>query len=380
MDNYRDCAVDAPEGTTLTQRQLNRALFARQLLLERSPMQVTDALEHLVGMQSQVPSDPYIGLWSRLEGFATTELSRIMQDRAVIRASLTRETIHLVTVADYLVLEPVMQALHERVFPRTDQGKRLGQAHVLEILEAGREMLAERPLSMKALGARLAERWPDRDPGRMAPAVRFLLPLVQVTPRGIWGASHGATWALAERWIGQAIPNSSTPDTILPRYLAAFGPATVADMQAWSGLQGLRTVVEHMRPHLRVYRNEKGQELFDVPGAPLPDPETPAPVRFLPGFDNALLSHVDRTRIIAEEHRKAIGSRNGLFLSTVLIDGFIAGTWGIEKTKERAALRIVPFATLSPDDHDAIQAEGERLLVFLADGLSHEVVIASGAG
>lgn len=208
MDNYRDCAVDAPEGTTLTQRQLNRALFARQLLLERSPMQVTDALEHLVGMQSQVPSDPYIGLWSRLEGFATTELSRIMQDRAVIRASLTRETIHLVTVADYLVLEPVMQALHERVFPRTDQGKRLGQAHVLEILEAGREMLAERPLSMKALGARLAERWPDRDPGRMAQAVRFLLPLVQVTPRGIWGASHGATWALAERWIGQAIPNS----------------------------------------------------------------------------------------------------------------------------------------------------------------------------
>jgi hypothetical protein len=380
MDHYRESAVDVPGGTVLSSRQLNRALLARQGLLERSLMQVTDALEHLVGMQSQVPSDPYIGLWSRLEKFATDELSGMMQDRAAVRASLMRGTIHLVTVADYLMLQPVMRVLHERVFPRTDQGKRLDPTCVPEILEAAREMLAETPLSMKALGVRLAERWSDCDPGGMAQAVRFLLPLVQVTPRGIWGASYGATWALAEQWIGRPVPDNPTPDAVLLRYLAAFGPATVADMQAWSGLQGLRAAVERMRPHLCVFRNEKGQELFDVPGAPLPDPETPAPVRFLPGFGNVLLSHADRTRIVAEEHRKAIGSRNGLFLATVLVDGFVAGTWGIEKTKESATLRIVPFVTLSPGDHDAIRAEGERLLSFLAGGLSHEVVIGRGAG
>ena len=165
MDRQRECAVDVPEGAVLGSRQLNRALLARQWLLERSLMQVTDALEHLVGMQSQVPSDPYIGLWARLEEFATDDLSRMMLDRAAVRASLMRGTIHLVTAADYLALQPVMQTLHERVFPRTDQGKRLDRAHVPQILEAGREMLAETPLSMKALGARLAMRWPDRGPG-----------------------------------------------------------------------------------------------------------------------------------------------------------------------------------------------------------------------
>lgn len=354
-----------PDGSVLTQRQLNRALLARQHLLGRGKMPVRQMLEHLVGMQSQVPNDPYIALWTRLAGFTPDELSRMMLHRTAVRASLMRGTIHLVTADDYLSLQPVMQALHERVYPSTDSGRKIDPAAIPEIVEAGQELLAEGPMTIRSVGGRLSDRWPERDRNGMAQAIRFLLPLVQVTPRGVWGQSQGATWALAEEWIGRPVGTCSDPGEMVLRYLRAFGPATVADIQAWSGLVGLRPEVSRLRPGLRTFRNERGQELFDVPDGLLPDPATPAPVRFLPGFDNVLLSHKDRTRIITEDRRIAIGSRNGLFHSTYLVDGVVAGTWKVDREKERATLILRPFERHAPDDIQALEEEGDGLLAFI---------------
>jgi hypothetical protein len=251
-------SVDIPDGTVLGERQLNRALLTRQHLLARVSIPVGDMLEHLVGMQSQVPNDPYIGLWSRLEAFGTGDLAGMMLDRSAVRASLMRGTIHLVTSADYLALQPVTMLLHERVFPGTDMGKRIPPEAVGGIVGTGREMLRETPMTMKALGQELGDRFPQYVPGAMAQACRYLLPLVQTTPRGVWGASHQATWALAGEWLGSEVGTNRSPDTAVLRYLAAFGPATVADIQAWSGLQGLRASVERLRAQLRVFHNERG--------------------------------------------------------------------------------------------------------------------------
>ena len=351
----------------LTQRQLNRALLARQLLLARSTMSVTDALEHLVGMQSQVPSHPFIGLWARLAGFAPDDLSRMMLDRTAVRMLLMRGTIHLVTARDGLRLRAVMQEFYERLFPTIASfGPNVAGMDLEALLAAGRCHLEEQPRTSKVLADLLADQWPHRDPASMAQAVRYCLPLVQVPPRGVWGKNQQPTWTTVESWLRRPIDDHTDPGETILRYLAAFGPATVADIQTWSRLQGLRAHVERLRPRLRVFRNEKGQELFDVPDAPLPDPETPAPPRFLPVYDNALLSHADRTRIIADDRRKAIATPNGLFHATYLIDGFVAGSWKLGRDRRRATLHLVPFAPHALADQAALEAEGETLLRFLA--------------
>ena len=327
----------------LTQRQLNRSLLARQLLLERSSMGTADAIEHLVGMQSQVPSHPFIGLWSRLEEFETHDLSRMMLDRTAVRTLLMRGTIHLATARDCLRLRPVVQELYERLFPSiAAYGPNVDGMNLDALLAVGRELLEEQPRTTKQLATLLAERWPDRDPASLAQAIRHYVPLVQVTPRGVWGKSHQATWTTVEAWLGRPVEADTDPSETILRYLAAFGPATVADIQTWSGLRGLRPHIDRLRPHLRVFRNERGQELLDVPEVPFPDPDTPAPPRFLPVYDNALLSHADRTRIVADDYRKAISSPNGLFEATYLIDGFVAGGWRIEQAKGGATPHLHP--------------------------------------
>jgi hypothetical protein len=362
-------ATTIREGTILTQRQLNRALLARQHLLRRSEMTVSRMLEHLVGMQSQAPNDPFIGLWSRLCGFHPDALSQMMIDRSAVRASLMRGTIHLVTADDYLRLQPLTWPLHERAFPSIDSGKKLDVARIPEVLEAGRGLLSLEPMTLKALGERLGAQFPAMDPGAMAQAVRFLLPLVQVTPRGTWGASHQATWALAEEWLERPVPDAGSIEEMVRRYLGAFGPATIADIQAWSGLTGMRAVIEGMHDELVGFRNERGQELFDVPNEPMPEEDVPAPVRFLPGFENALLSHKDRTRIISEERRKAIGSRNGLFHATYLVDGMVAGTWAVEAT----TLTVRPFEMHDDMILDALEDEAFGLLGLLGEGRERAV-------
>jgi hypothetical protein len=350
----------------LGQRALNRALLERQLLLRRRKLSAFEAIEHLVGMQAQVPDAPYVGLWTRLENFGTDELTRLIAERRVVRASMMRATIHLVTDRDFLALRPVVQPVLERdVYGNATYGKdRLAGLDVGAVLAAGKTLLEGQPRTAAELRRLLGPRWPDRDPAALAYAVRGLLPLVHVPPRGLWGESGPVALTTAEAWLGRSVARDRAPDRMVMLYLAAFGPATVADARAWSGLSGLREVFERLRPRLVAFRDESGRELYDVPGAPLPDPETPAPPRFLPEFDNALLSHADRARIISDEHRKMLFKDPQM--RGVLLDGFVCGTWKTEWNCEKATLMIEPFGPLTEADRDALTEEGLRLLTFAA--------------
>jgi hypothetical protein len=348
----------------LKPRALNRALLERQMLLGRQRLSAFDAVERLIGMQAQEPDAPYVGLWTRLEDFEPDELARLISDRRVVRGPLMRSTIHLVSGRDCLKLRPVIQPVLARAFSGSPFRRKLEGLNFDELLASGRASLEDRPRTRAELSRLLAERWPDRDPLSLAYAITFLASLVQVPPRGIWGESGQATWTTTESWLGSPLDPTPSPEQIFVRYLEAFGPATVADARAWSGLGGLREVFERLRPKLITFRDEHGRELFDVPGAPLPDPDTPAPPRFLPAFDNALLSHNDRTRIISDEHRKLL-SRDRLMRS-VLLDGFACATWTTEQRGGKLALVIEPFEPLTGEDRDVLTQEGERLLGFLA--------------
>ena len=352
----------------LGQRALNRAFLERQMLLRRWNLSAADAIEHLVGMQAQAPNPPYIGLWARLEDFDPGGLSRLILNRQAVRIALMRNTIHLVTASDALALRPLVQSIFDRdLRSNYNHGAALKGLDLEAVAAAGRALLEERPRTGRELGALLAGRWPDRAPASLAHAVRGMEPLVQVPPRGLWGESGPAAHTTAESWLGSPLAHDYSLDEMVTRYLGAYGPATVMDAQTWSGLTRLREVFERLRPQLLTFRDEGGKELFDLPDAPRPDPETPAPPRFLAEFDNATLSHANRTRIIFDQYRRTIASRNGMVPGMVLVDGFVSATWKIEKTKKTATLEITQFKPLLRKDCDAVAAEGERLLSFLAE-------------
>lgn len=366
------------DGRVLGPRALNRALLERQMLLARQNLSAEKAIERLVGMQAQVPNQPYIGLWTRLDGFHYSELARLINGRRAVRMTLMRATIHLVSARDGLALRPVLQPVMERGF-RTGSpfGRRLAGMDIAVVLAAGRALLEEQPRTVDDLGKVLHARWPDRDQTSLAYAVRYLLPLVQIPPRGIWGEGGLPILATSEAWLGRPLESSPSPDKMVLRYLAAFGPATINDIQAWSGLTRLREVTDRLGRRLRTFRDENGKELLDVRGAPLPDPDTPAPPRFLPEFDNVLLGHADRTRIIAEEHRKLVFLTATRMMGTVLLDGWVGGRWKITRTRGSATLVVETFKRLAGSDKAAVSAEGAELLKFsAADVPVHEVQIA----
>jgi hypothetical protein len=356
--------------TVLDRRALNRALLARQLLLERVERPAIEVVEHLVGMQAQEPLSPYVGLWSRVAGFDPGELAALITDRRAVRLAMMRGTVHLVSAADCRALRPVVQGMLGKLYHGTGFGREVAGMDLDELLTTGRKLLEERPRTNSELGAALAERWPDRDPKAMAYAVHYLEPLVQLPPRGIWGRTGGAVLATAESWLGAPMASDAAPDEMVLRYLAAFGPATVGDVRIWSRLTGLRGVIERLGPRLRTFRDERGRELFDVPDGPLPDPDTPAPPRFMPEFDNLLLGHDDRSRVLTDEQRAWIDR------PTLLVDGTVAGTWRIERRASSSALVVHTDRRLSRVDTDAVSAEGARLLEFAAeDGDPGEVEI-----
>jgi Winged helix DNA-binding domain len=374
-----------PEPRVLEQRALNRALLERQLLLRRASMTPLEAIAHLAGMQAQAPNAPYVGLWARLEGFHPAELARLMTDRAVVRTHLMRNTVHLVTARDCLGAGDLFRALHARHFGSSPFAPNLVGLDLPALIGAGRAMLAERPRTRAELGGLLAERWPGRDPASLAYAVTHSVPTVQVPPRGIWGTSGPAAFTTTEAWLGGPPSEGSPPDGLMLRYLAAFGPATVRDVRAWSGLTGLGEVVGRLRPRLRTFRDREGRELLDLPDAPLPDPDTPAPPRFLPEYDNVLLSHADRSRVIPARRSVPLPPGPGGTRGTVLIDGFWQATWEITRdgktgTREQGAaavLRVEPFTQLSRGQAAAVAEEGARLLCFAAeDADDHDVHIA----
>jgi hypothetical protein len=349
------------------------------MLLRRVELPAEAAIERLVGMQAQSPNAPYLGLWARLEGFRPDELARLITERHAVRTSLMRTTLHLVTARDCLALRPVLQPVLERGFyTGSPFARRIVGIDIEAVLSAGRALLEERPRTTAALGKLLGERWPDRDAVSLAHAVRYLVPLVQVPPRGIWGASGQAMWTTVEAWLGRPMAAETADAAIedmVMRYLATFGPASVKDVQAWSWLTHLREVVERLRPRLRTFRDERGTELFDLPDAPRPHPETPAPPRLLPEYDNLLLSHADRTHVIADEYRARVFTRGA-----VLLDGFVCGAWTIRRDRGVATLLVEPFGQFSQQGRTALTEEGSRLLGFVAaDAQAHEVRFAPGA-
>jgi hypothetical protein len=324
-------------------------------------------IEQLVGMQAQEPDNPYVALWSRLTDFDPAELSVLIADRRAVRAGLMRATIHLVSARDCLAFHPITQPVLARGFT-SPFGKGLAGADVAEVAAAGLELLAERPRTRAELSELLAPRWPAADPLALAYAVTMNTPLVQVPPRGLWGATGQATWAPAETWLNQKLDPTASRDAMALRYLAAFGPATVADVRTWSGLTGLREVIERLRPRLRTFRDERGRELLDVPDAPLPDPDTPAPPRFIPEYDNLVLSHADRSRMFNGLGPGAPFPR-GRALGALLVDGFYRANWHLAEEAGVATLIIDRFKR-QPDEGsdtvDEIIAEAIRLLAFLA--------------
>lgn len=356
-------------GDVLSRRALNRALLERQMLLRRAPVSAEDAVERLVGMQAQAPHAPYVGLWSRLEGFQVNDLAALLLERRAVRIVLMRSTIHLVTARDCLALRPVMQPALEREFRGQRYAKALAGMDVDAVAAAGRALLEERPRTAAAAAALLAERWPGADADSIHHAIRAMLPLVQLPPRGVWGRGGLPLCATAEHWLGRPLAADPSPDDAILRYLAAYGPATVADVQAWSGLTRLREAAERLRPRLRAFRDERGRELLDVPGAPLPHADTPAPVRYLPEYDNALLSHADRTRILTPADGKRIFTHGA-----VLVDGFVRGRWTVARKGGTATLRVEAFAPLPRAEQAEVEEEGARMLGFSAADAKARVV------
>jgi winged helix DNA-binding protein len=344
------------ERDTLSPRALNRALLARQGLLSRVRVPALEMVERLVGMQAQVPANPYLGLWSRIDGFRPEELSDLIAGRFAVRAQLMRSTIHLVSARDCLALQPLTAPVLARTF-KSPFAAQMGGAVLEDVVAAGVELLAERPLTRAELAERLTASWPDAQPMALAHAVTFHAALVQATPRGLWRRSGAATWALTETWLGALPDRDARIDDFVLRYLAAFGPASTADVRTWSGLTGLREVMERLRPQLRTFRDEQGRELFDVPDGIFADPDTPAPPRFLPEFDNVALSHADRARLFAGSDGPTYP--RGATIGSLLFDGFYRADWKLDG----ATLEISGFSARR--GRAAVEEEGLALLEFL---------------
>ncbi|CAH1196354.1 hypothetical protein PAECIP111891_00850 [Paenibacillus allorhizoplanae] len=366
-------AANLETASVLGRRALNRALLERQFLLRRVNLPALEAIEHLVGLQAQAPNPPYYALWTRLEEFRQEELSQLIEERKAVRIAMMRSTIYLVSARDCLEMRPWIQGVHDRAFTGT-YGKSLAGLDAQALAAAGRALVEAKPKTFSEIGKRLSEEWPDRDPDALAAAIRTMVPLVQVPPRGLWGQSGQSLHTSSELWLGSCLSSEPKPEIMIQRYLSAFGPASVKDMQAWSGQTRLREVFEKLRPDLICFRDEQGNELFDLPDAPRPDPASAAQPRFLGEYDNILLSHADRTRIIDDTYRNRVFTKNGIIRSVILVDGFVSGIWNLKRGSGTATLTIEPFRSLTSQEQDELAVEGAKLLKFAAaDDLTPDI-------
>ncbi|WP_405477980.1 winged helix DNA-binding domain-containing protein [Streptomyces sp. NBC_00009] len=361
--------------SVLSNLVLNRTLLQRQLLLRRTDGTALEAIRHLVAMQGQECNAPYVGLWARVAGFVHEDLTALLHDRSVVRGALLRTTQHLTPAEDFALLRPLVQPVLDRS-PRQGFGKEIAGLDLAALAAAGRELLAGQTLTRPQLGRMLAERFPGRSPQALGGTAHFLLALLHPPPSGTWGKwgnRKAVPCVLADEWTGQALSTSPQVETMVLRYLAAFGPAGVMDVQAWCGLTRLGQVLDRMRPRLRTYRDERGRELFDLPDAVLADPGLPAPVRFLPPFDNLLLGHSDRSRVIDDDDRKQVMPGMSQVRPTFLVDGFVEGTWALNGS----TLLLSPFRQLSDEDTRDVVEEAGKLAAFVGeDGKAGDVAFA----
>ncbi|MFE9249758.1 winged helix DNA-binding domain-containing protein [Streptomyces sp. NPDC007088] len=358
-------------ASVLGDRALGRALLARQFLLERVSLSTAEALSRLIGLQAQNVRPPYGALAARLDGFGPAELSGAMERREAVRLVTMRSILHTHTAADALALAPFTLPVRHRELAHFRKG--LVGVDLDRLTAVSRALMLEEPRTPARLRDALAPLWPEADPRALSVAARCLQHLVQVTPRGLWGRSGGVALTPLDHWLGGQVPEGgAAARDVVRRYLGAFGPASVRDAQRWSGLTGLRPVFEQLRPELLVFRSEKGTELFDLPDAPRPDPDTPAPPRLLPEFDNVLLSHADRARIVPAAHKGRTWKGNRAF-PVLLVDGRVAGVW----EPRDATVTVRAFAPLDRRAREATAAEASRLHAVLApaaeDGAAFDV-------
>lgn len=360
-------------GPVLDRRALNRATLARQHLLERVAAAPEAEVTHLAGLQAQTPQSWYLTLWSRLAPFDPAVVGGLLEARRLVRLALMRSTIHLVTDDDALFLRAFTQPTIDRSL-RGQFGRRLAGIDLEELQAAARALLADAPLTPGELTKRLAARWPGPDAMTLSNAVRARLPLVQVPPRGVWRRSGAVRLAPLDAWLDRPLATSVDAAPIVLRYLAAYGPASVMDAQAWSGVTRLGEAFERLRPQLVTFRSEAGREMFDLPDAPRPDPDTPAPVRFLADYDNLLLSHADRSRFTGEWATEPFTYREGPIPGTVLVDGVVAGQWHVERTSDTVTAVVRLVAAVPATDEAAVHAEADAMLRFSHPDAAHRGV------
>jgi hypothetical protein len=340
----------------LNRRVLNRTTLERQLLLARSPLSPAGAIERLVALQGQDVNPPYYGLWSRLASFTQEDLTSLLYGRQVVRGSLLRGTQHLALADDYLWLRPMMQAPMSRA-RQAGFGRATGEVDLDELVRLARGHLAGRTLTRPQLRDLLLERWPDVEPMALGWSAQALVPVVHAPPSGIWNRGGATPFTLAEEWLGRPLDDAPPVERLVTRYLAAFGPASVMDVQMWSGLTRLRPVIDAMP--LRKYHDTEGRVLYDLPDAPLAEEDVPAPVRFLPAFDNLIVAYADRTRMMTDEQRKAV-CVGAVIFPTFLVDGVVAGLWDLKD----GVLDLRPFHPLPERAMAELAAEGAGLLAF----------------
>ena len=352
-------AIESPAMDRITLRALNRTTLHRQSLLTRSTGSATDMIEHLVGMQAQNPTDPYWALWSRIGGFAPAELSEMISRRDAVRGQLMRATIHLTTTPDFLTLRPQLQSVLARTLGSTVYARDTKEVEREVLLDMASKLLEERPMTRAELGPILAERWPGVPAASLAQVATYLLPVVQAPPRGLWQQSGPAAWTIIDQLAGAAIEPGIFAEETVRRYLAAFGPASISDIRVWSGMAGLRDIVERMRrPKLRRLQGEDGAELLDLPDLPILGEDTPSPPRFLPEYDNVLLGHADRSRFFLE------GVIPKGWAGNLLVDGMFSGAWKTSNTNAGSRLEIDLLRPITRSSLNEVEEEAGRLLAF----------------
>jgi hypothetical protein len=359
-------------GSVLDRATLNRTLLARQGLLVREAPTASEMVERLVGMQAQVPRDPYVGLWARIRAFDPAELEGLLVDRAAVRMTLMRATIHLATTRDALLLRAATLAVTERGFMASPFRRRVAGLDLDALRRAGVALVEQRPLTMSELGRALGERWPGQDTEAMAYAVRYLEPMVQVTPRGLLRRSSAPRLTTLTCWLGRggggdgpmgsrARPAAEIVDGVVERYLRAFGPATTSDIRTWSGMGSVRDSVARLRPRLHAYRDASGRELVDVADGVFADPDQAAPVRFLGEYDNVFLAHADRSRITGDLAWGPAWGRRGTFFA----DGYLAGAWRIPDRGGPTRIELEAMRSLTAETRAEAAAEADELVRFL---------------
>jgi hypothetical protein len=348
----------------LTRRELNRALLERQLLLERSSLTAARAVERLAGLQAQVSASPYLSLWTRLERFEREELTRALKARRVVKALLQRGTLHVVAPKHYWALVSVRARLASALWPASYEA-RISSAEIERLARMVRERLGDGELTLKGAQELLEPHAREGVPTTFLwRRIQSYAQVFHVPPSGTWGyGGHGVYAAAPGKVRGEPPPFDEALDELLTAYLRAYGPASAQDFGQWAGIPRLAPIKESLgRLTLRAFRDEGGRLLHDLPRAPLPDPETPAPPRLIPRYDDLVLSHADRSRVLGDAAPSRIVTNNGLVHATILVDGFVAGTWQLE----RGRVVLQPWSKLDPSVRRALAEEAERLEAFAA--------------